>query len=177
MGSEGSTCRFMGGCCLYADTPVDGQCSCGTSRSDATAHRIPCKVTLAEDDGIPWMQGLTIWVIIRDMKCFLLMRCRSKWCMWVHHVETMITSTDIREISWESIQYKVVVLKPVKPVRCCYLGLYWSIAVWASVFRWHKWSNHQWSCQSAFLVGVVINSKQKILRLMQYYITNPSNKE
>ena len=50
MGSEGSTCRFMGGCCLYADTPVDGQCSCGTFRSDATAHRIPCKVTLDEDD-------------------------------------------------------------------------------------------------------------------------------
>ena len=35
---------------MYADTPVDGQCSCGTSRSDATAHRIPCKVTLDEDD-------------------------------------------------------------------------------------------------------------------------------
>jgi len=53
-GSDGSTCRSDGGCCPFADAPLDGQCSCGTSRSDANANRIPCKVILdgdaAEDD-------------------------------------------------------------------------------------------------------------------------------
>jgi len=49
-GSDGSTCRSDGGCCPFADAPFDGQCSCGTSRSDANANRIPCKTSLDGDD-------------------------------------------------------------------------------------------------------------------------------
>jgi hypothetical protein len=44
-GSDGSTCGSDGGCCPFADTPSDGQCSCGTSWSDAILNKIPCKST------------------------------------------------------------------------------------------------------------------------------------
>merc|ERR1719157_192495 len=44
-GSDGSTCGSDGGCCPFADTPSDGQCSCGTSWSDANMNKIPCKST------------------------------------------------------------------------------------------------------------------------------------
>jgi len=49
-GSDGSTCRANGGCCPFADAPLEGQCSCGTSRSDANVNRIPCKLTLDDDE-------------------------------------------------------------------------------------------------------------------------------
>jgi len=44
-GFDGSTCGSDGGCCPFGDTPSDGQCSCGTSWSDANVNKIPCKLT------------------------------------------------------------------------------------------------------------------------------------
>merc|ERR1711865_709886 len=41
-GSDGSTCGSVGGCCPFSDTPSKGQCSCGTSWSDANVNKIPC---------------------------------------------------------------------------------------------------------------------------------------
>ena len=51
--SDGSTCGSDGGCCPYGDTPSDGQCSCGTSWSDANMNKIPCKLTQQQPEPQP----------------------------------------------------------------------------------------------------------------------------
>jgi len=52
-GSDGSTCGSDGGCCPFGDTPSDGQCSCGTSWSDANMNKIPCKLTQQQPEPQP----------------------------------------------------------------------------------------------------------------------------
>lgn len=52
-GSDGSTCGSDGGCCPFADTPSKGQCSCGTSWSDANVNKIPCELTQQQPEPQP----------------------------------------------------------------------------------------------------------------------------
>ena len=58
-GSDGSTCGSDGGCCPFADTPSKGQCSCGTSWSDANVNKIPCEFTQQQPEPQPETESPT----------------------------------------------------------------------------------------------------------------------